>query len=103
MKIFVVLALLASMASATLVITTSSAVAGAAAFVLGAKLLAAKGVLIGAALRRKGRGAEELSEVFLEASRKDMYDCAKMLICELNSANLAQLEVKSAVYFMQFD
>ncbi len=94
MRFLVVLSLLASMASATVIITTSGAVAGAAAFVLGAKVLALKGVLIGSALRR-GRSVEELGEVFLEASRKDMYDCAKLLICELNAKSQQELEVSN--------
>merc|ERR1712018_47550 len=89
------LATLASLASATVItvgtVTVSSAVAGGAAFLLGAKLLALKGILIGRALKGK-RSAENLGEIFLEASRKDQYDCAKLLICELNAKPVQELE-----------
>merc|ERR1712154_668004 len=77
------LAVLASIASATVIeVTVSSAVAGAAAYVLGAKVLALKGVLIGRAL----------GEIFLDASRKDQYDCAKSLICELSAKPIQELK-----------
>ena len=51
------------------------------------------GLLIGGALRRGKR--ETLAEVFLEASRKDQYDCAKLLICELNAKSIEELKVIS--------
>jgi len=84
-----VLIALASMASATVVVGTVTVGAGAAAVILGAKLLALKGLLIGASIRGK---RDTLSEVFLEASRKDQYDCAKLLICELNAKSAEELK-----------
>lgn len=82
---------LAAMASATVIVVGTSA---AAATLLGVKLLAVKaalgGLLIGGALRRGKR--ETLAEVFLEASRKDQYDCAKLLICELNAKSIEELK-----------
>jgi hypothetical protein len=80
------LAALASVASATLVIAGTTTLAlggGTVAVLLGAKLLALKGLLIGRALGK--RSTENLAEIFLEASRKDQYDCAKLLVCELNA------------------
>ena len=98
MRILLALFALTSVASATVItVTASSAVAGGAAFLLGAKLLAVKGLLLGRALR-KGRAVEDLSEVILEASRKDMYDCAKKLVCELNAKMEAELEVISMIF-----
>ena len=103
MKVYIVLScmiLLASTASATLIAVTglsaatTASLTGTAAILLGAKLLALKGLLIGRALRGR-REVETLSEVFLEASKKDQYDCAKMLVCELNSRPEYTLEVKS--------
>ena len=90
----IALAMMASMASATVVVvgTTSTVALSGAAVLLGAKLLAAKGLLLGAALKRGRR--ETISEVFLDASKKDQYDCAKMLICELNSRPVQTLEVR---------
>ena len=98
MNVYIIaLAMMASMASATWPVvvvggtTTTVAVSGAAVL-LGAKLLAAKGLLLGAALKRGRR--ETISETFLEASKKDQYDCAKMLICELNAKPVHTLEVR---------
>ena len=99
MNVYVIaLAMMASMASATWPVvvvggTTTVAVSSGAAVLLGAKLLAAKGLLLGAALSRRGR-RETISETFLEASKKDQYDCAKMLICELNAKPVHTLEVR---------
>jgi len=76
------------MASATVVIATTGVVASGAAVLLGAKLLALKGLLIGRALGKR----DTLEEVFLEASRKDQYDCAKLLICELNAKSAEELK-----------
>merc|ERR1719219_2178085 len=79
------------MASATVIVAGTVTVgAGAAAVLLGAKLLALKGLLIGSRLGRKKR--DTLGEVFLEASRKDQYDCAKLLICELNAKSAEELK-----------
>merc|ERR1711881_374522 len=64
-----------------------ASLASGAALILGAKLLALKGVLIGRALRGK---RETLEEIFLEASKKDQYDCAKMLVCELNAKSILE-------------
>jgi len=85
------LAALASAASATLVIGTTTVAlgGGTVAVLLGAKLLALKGLLIGRALGK--RSTENLAEIFLEASRKDQYDCAKLLICELNAKPAQEL------------
>ena len=92
------LAVLASIASATVIeVTVSSAVAGAAAYVLGAKVLALKGVLIGRALGK--RSSETLGEIFLDASRKDQYDCAKSLICELSAKPIQELKVRIFLIF----
>jgi hypothetical protein len=88
------LAALASVASATLIVAGTTTVAlggGTVAVLLGAKLLALKGVLIGRALGK--RSAETLEEIFLEASQKDQYDCAKLLICELSATPAQQLKV----------
>ena len=88
------LATLASIASATSVITAHSGIIrgnGTNAVFLGAKLLALKGVLIGRAVGK--RSSETLEEIFLEASRKDQYDCAKLLICELSATPAQQLKV----------
>ena len=99
MNVYIIaLAMMASMASATWPVvvvggTTTVAVSSGAAVLLGAKLLAAKGLLLGAALSRRGR-RETISETFLEASKKDQYDCAKMLICELNAKPIHTLEVR---------
>ena len=97
MNVYIIaLAMMASMASATwpvvVVGSTSTVAVSGAAVLLGAKLLAAKGLLLGAALSRRGR-RETISETFLEASKKDQYDCAKMLICELNAKPVHTLEV----------
>jgi hypothetical protein len=87
------LAALASAASATFIIGTTTVAlgGGTVAVLLGAKLLALKGVLIGRALGK--RSAETLEEIFLEASQKDQYDCAKLLICELSATPAQQLKV----------
>ena len=89
------LAALASVASATIVLAAGTTVltvgGGTVAVLLGAKLLALKGVLIGRALGK--RSSETLEEIFLEASRKDQYDCAKLLICELSATPAQQLRV----------
>ena len=94
------LAALASAASATLVIGTTTVAlgGGTVAVLLGAKLLALKGLLIGRALGK--RSTENLAEIFLEASRKDQYDCAKLLICELNAKPAQELMV--SVPFIPF-
>merc|ERR1711950_39363 len=91
-EVYIILACLTAMisvAQSTFVVAvtglstaTTASLASGAALILGAKLLALKGVLIGRALRGK---RETLEEIFLEASKKDQYDCAKMLICELNA------------------
>ena len=89
------LAALASAASATLVIGTTTVAlgGGTVSVLLGAKLLALKGLLIGRALGK--RSTENLAEIFLEASRKDQYDCAKLLICELNAKPAQELMVRN--------
>merc|ERR1712021_65816 len=84
----VLLVALASMASATSVIATTGVLGGTAAVLLGAKILALKGFLLGRALGKR----DTLAEVFLEASRKDQYDCAKLLICELNAKSAEELK-----------
>ena len=84
------LATLASVASATSVVT-ATVNNGTIAVLLGSKLLALKGVLIGRAVGK--RSSETLEEIFLEASRKDQYDCAKLLICELSATPAQQLKV----------
>ena len=90
------LLVLIGLASATEITITTAALGGTAAFLLGAKLLAAKGLLLGAALgsRRGRREVEDLGQVFLEATRKDQYDCAKMLICELHAKPVSELKVR---------
>ena len=89
------LATLASVASATIVLAAGTTVVtvggGTVAVLLGAKILALKGLLIGRALGK--RSSETLEEIFLEASRKDQYDCAKLLICELSATPAQQLKV----------
>merc|ERR1719189_942516 len=82
MKLYIILACLTAMVSmvqSTFVVAvtglstaTTASLASGAALILGAKLLALKGVLIGRALRGK---RETLEEIFLEASKKDQYDC----------------------------
>ena len=77
---------------ATEIVVSASAVA----VILGAKILALKGLLVGGLLAR-GRGRREapqdLAKVILEASLKDQYDCTKRLICELHAQPLQQLQV----------
>ena len=72
--------------------------ASAVAVLLGAKILALKGFLIGGLLAR-GRGRREapqdLAKVILEASLKDQYDCTKRLICELHAQPFQQLQVST--------
>ena len=91
------LAALASVASATFIVaagtTTIALGGGTVAVLLGAKLLALKGLLIGRALGK--RSTENLAEIFLEASRKDQYDCAKLLVCELNAKPAQEMMVSS--------
>ena len=90
------LAALASVASATFVIAGTTTLAlggGTVAVLLGAKLLALKGLLIGRALGK--RSTENLAEIFLEASRKDQYDCTKLLICELSAKPAQEIMVSS--------
>merc|ERR1739844_230506 len=97
------LATLASVASATLIVAGTTTVAvggGTVAVLLGAKLLALKGVLIGRALGK--RSSETLEEIFLEASRKDQYDCAKLLICELSATPAQQLKADEIVISSAF-
>merc|ERR1711935_711204 len=81
------LATLASVASATIVLAAGTTVltvgGGTVAVLLGAKLLA-------------------LEEVFLEASRKDQYDCAKLLICELSATPAQQLRADEIVISSAF-
>merc|ERR1712110_658884 len=86
MKFYIVLScmiLLASTASATLIAVTglsaatTASLTGTAAILLGAKLLVLKGLLIGRALRGR-REVETLSEVFLEASKKDQNACLRI-------------------------
>ena len=98
MKLYIILACLTAMisvAQSTFVVAvtglstaTTASLASGAALVLGAKLLALKGVLIGRALRGK---RETLEDIFLEASKKDQYDCAKMLVCELNAKSVLEV------------
>merc|ERR1711953_1071711 len=98
MKLYILLADLTAMisvAQSTVVVAvtglstaTTASLASGAALVLGAKLLALKGVLIGRALRGK---RETLEDIFLEASKKDQYDCAKMLVCELNAKSVLEV------------
>lgn len=105
--------LMASLASATVVTTT---VAGAAAIIIGAKILVGKGFVYGAAkatflrsLRERGshRGRREveadLSDAFLEASQKDQYDCFKSLVCELHAKPLEALEVIHEKLFLKHE
>ena len=77
---------------ATEIIISASAVA----VILGAKILALKGFLVGGLLAR-GRGRREtpqdLGKVILDASLKDQYDCTKRLICELHAQPFEQLQV----------
>merc|ERR1712113_839669 len=97
MKLYIILACLTAMisvAQSTFVVAvtglstaTTASLASGAALILGAKLLALKGVLIGRALRGK---RETLEDIFLEASKKDQYDCAKMLVCELNAKSILE-------------
>ena len=81
---------------------------------LGAKILALKGLLIGGLLGRaaRGRGRREavpeadLAKVILEASLKDQYDCTKMLICALHAKpveEMAEDEILIASTFGQMD
>ena len=58
------------------------------AIILGAKILALKGFLIGSLLsRRRGRRGipQDLQQMSYEASLEDQYDCTKRLICELHA------------------
>ena len=79
----------------------------AAAIVIGAKILIGKGFIYGAAkgtLARNilsgNRGKREadpadFNSVLLEQNRRDVDDCAKFLVCHLNSKPLNKLDVSS--------
>ena len=109
MKLYIILACLTAMisvAQSTFVVAvtglstaTTASLASGAALILGAKLLALKGVLIGRALRGK---RETLEDIFLEASKKDQYDCAKMLVCELNAKSVLEVGLCLQSSFLKF-
>ena len=78
----------------------------AAAIVIGAKILIGKGFVYGAAkgaLARNivGRGKREaeagdFNSVLIEQNKRDVDDCAKFLVCHLNSKPLNKLDVSDA-------
>ena len=78
----------------------------AAAIVIGAKILIGKGFVYGAAkgaLARNiaGRGKREaeagdFNNVLIEQNKRDVDDCAKFLVCTLNSKPLNKLDVSSS-------
>ena len=81
------------------IITISGISAGTVAVLLGAKILALKGLILGGLLgraasrRRHGRSSENLGEAIFEASLKDQYDCSKMLICQLHAKPATEWKV----------
>ena len=67
------------------------------AILLGAKILALKGFLIGSFLaRRRGRREipQDLQQMIYEASLEDQYDCTKRLICELHAGPTYKQKVR---------
>ena len=82
----------------------------AAVIIIGAKILIGKGFIYGAAKgalarniaqgngfnfggRGKREAAEDFNKVLLEQSEKDVDECAKLLVCHLNSKALNKLDV----------
>ena len=101
MKFLVVLICLALSTQATF-IAISGISAGAVAVILGAKILALKGFLIGSLLsRRRGRREipQDLQPMIYEASLEDQFDCTKRLICELHAKSSNQRKVNNFKFY----
>lgn len=116
---FVVLSLIGAMTVANAQLLT------AAAIVIGAKILIGKGLIIGAAKGvaarrlasggsrggrgghgRHGRDAADFNTVLVEENKRDVDDCAKLLICRLNATPVSKLdedEIAIASAFGQSD
>lgn len=96
-------------------VANGQVVTAAAAVVIGAKILIAKGFIWGAAKGtlarnvasgtgfnfggsgRFGREATDFNSVLTEENKRDVDDCAKLLVCHLNSKSLDQLDVSQQV------
>lgn len=74
----------------------------AAAIVIGAKILIGKGFIYGAAKgiiarnianSRHGRQASDFNTVLTEENKRDVDDCAKLLVCSLNAKPVDDLDV----------
>jgi len=108
MKAFiVVLSLIGAMTVANAQLLT------AAAIIIGAKILIGKGFIYGAAKgaiarniadgrgfgfgpfghHRFGREASDFNTVLTEENKRDVDDCAKLLVCHLNAKPLNKLDV----------
>jgi hypothetical protein len=103
---FVVLSLIGAVT-----VANGQALTAAAAVVIGAKILIAKGFIWGAAKGtlarnigsgtgfsfggsgRHGREAADFNSVLTEENKRDVDDCAKLLVCHLNAKSLDQLDV----------
>jgi len=98
--IFVALSLIGAMTVANAQLIT------AAAIIIGAKILIGKGFIYGAAKgtlarnlaggreggHRHGREAGDFNAVLLEENKRDVDDCAKLLVCHLNAKPLNKLD-----------
>jgi hypothetical protein len=91
----------------------------AAAIIIGAKILIAKGFIYGAAKgylarniatgnglnfgrgrgKRQAEAAGDFNSVLLEQNQKDVDECAKLLVCHLNAKPLNKLDV-SIIFLM---
>jgi hypothetical protein len=80
----------------------------AAAIIIGAKILIGKGFIYGAAKgtlarniasghgfrgKREAEASGDFNSVLLEQNKRDADDCAKLLVCHLNSKPLNKLDV----------
>jgi len=102
MKFFLLLGSLSALLSFALAIEPITA----AAVIIGAKILIGKGFAYGylgtraaqgrdfgfGGGRRFGRDTNDLASAFLEASQRDEFDCAKLLVCSLNATPAHKLE-----------
>jgi len=95
-----------------LTVANGQALTAAAAVVIGAKILIAKGFVWGAAKGilarnvgsgtgfnigrtggRYGREATDFNSILTEENKRDVDDCAKLLVCHLNAKSLNELDV----------
>lgn len=89
----------------------------AAAIIIGAKILIAKGLIFGAAKgyiarniaeghgfgpfgrARHGREASDFNSFLTEQNKQDVDDCAKLLVCHLNAKPLNKLDVRITIFY----